>query len=338
MTKQLLIGIDEAGYGPNLGPLTVARSVWRVPSGTGEEQLTRLLSDRFQAKKYSRGGDTIPLGDSKQLYQSGGSLRVLETGLLTMLSQLTAIPSTFCQLQNGWELPQLSTEGSVSSIAMPWYQAAALEALDVPNASSSSSDDQQAWQDELLRLTKLARAELASHDIQLIDLQFVAVREKQFNDVLEKTGSKAHVLAAATMQLVLDAIHRWPDECLHFYCDRQGGRKDYLPMLMNYMPDEWFVQLRADELRSSYRRQRAPDFEIHFSVKGDSFPPTALASMLAKYCRERYMQAFNAYWQLYLPQLRPTAGYPVDALRFRKQILNKAQELQLSPVDWWRNK
>lgn len=338
MSKQLLIGIDEAGYGPNLGPLTVARSVWQVPSGTGEEQLAQLLSVRFQAKNYSRGGDTVPLGDSKKLYQSGGSLRVLEAGLLAMLSQLTAIPSNFFQLQRAWELPQSYTTGAEVPQAMPWYQADALETLELPQINPSAPKDNQAWRDELFRLGKLAQAELASHNVQLLDLRVVVVREQLFNQLLETRGSKAHVLAEATMQLVLDAITRWPAECLHFYCDRHGGRKDYLPMLMNYMPEEWFMQLRADELRSSYRRQRAPDFEIHFSVKGDSFPPTALASMLAKYCRERYMQAFNAYWQQQLPQLRPTAGYPVDALRFRDEILNKAEELRLSPKDWWRNK
>jgi ribonuclease HII len=316
----------------------VARSVWQVPAGTGEEKLTALLADRFQAKKWARGSDKIPLGDSKQLYQSGGSLRVLEAGLLAMLSQLKTLPTNFCEFQKEWELPSVNRNGSASSVAMPWYQDAALELLPVPQPGSAVPDDASAWREELHRLARLVQSELDSLDIRLIDLRVVVVREPQFNHLLEKTGSKAHVLAEATMQLVLDALASWPDACLYVYCDRHGGRKDYLPMLMNYMPDEWFVQLRADELRSSYRRQRSPDFEIHFSVKGDSFPPTALASMLAKYCRERYMQAFNAFWQRQLPQLQPTAGYPVDALRYREQILQLAQQLRLSPSDWWRNK
>ena len=28
-----LIGTDEAGYGPNLGPLVISASVWHVPDG-----------------------------------------------------------------------------------------------------------------------------------------------------------------------------------------------------------------------------------------------------------------------------------------------------------------
>ena len=28
-----LIGTDEAGYGPNLGPLVISATVWQVPDG-----------------------------------------------------------------------------------------------------------------------------------------------------------------------------------------------------------------------------------------------------------------------------------------------------------------
>ena len=34
-----LIGTDEAGYGPNLGPLVVSASVWRVPDDVGGDEL-----------------------------------------------------------------------------------------------------------------------------------------------------------------------------------------------------------------------------------------------------------------------------------------------------------
>ena len=44
-----MIGIDEAGYGPNLGPLAVAATVWRVAeegSGVGGQDVSRGRSDR----------------------------------------------------------------------------------------------------------------------------------------------------------------------------------------------------------------------------------------------------------------------------------------------------
>ena len=32
---QYLLGTDEAGYGPNLGPLVVTATVWEVPDASG---------------------------------------------------------------------------------------------------------------------------------------------------------------------------------------------------------------------------------------------------------------------------------------------------------------
>ena len=33
MSRRILIGTDEAGYGPNLGPLTVTATAWDCPAG-----------------------------------------------------------------------------------------------------------------------------------------------------------------------------------------------------------------------------------------------------------------------------------------------------------------
>ena len=60
--------------------------------------------------------------------------------------------------------------------------------------------------------------------------------------------------------------------------------------------------------------------------------------MLAKYLRERMMESFNAFWQSYFPEIRPTAGYPMDAKRFRAEIESKAIELGLPLEQWWRCK
>ncbi len=39
-----LIGTDEAGYGPNLGPLTISASVWQVADADGGEDLYERLN------------------------------------------------------------------------------------------------------------------------------------------------------------------------------------------------------------------------------------------------------------------------------------------------------
>jgi ribonuclease HII len=61
----------------------------------------------------------------------------------------------------------------------------------------------------------------------------------------------------------------------------------------------------------------AGDADLSFRVKADATSlPVALASMLAKFLREACMDCFNAWWRQRLPALRPTAGYPQDAVRF----------------------
>jgi hypothetical protein len=58
--------------------------------------------------------------------------------------------------------------------------------------------------------------------------------------------------------------------------------------------------------------------------------------MTAKYLRERLMAGVNRYWQSHVDGLEPTAGYPLDAKRFRSQIECKAIELGHVVDDWWR--
>ena len=51
------------------------------------------------------------------------------------------------------------------------------------------------------------------------------------------------------------------------------------------------------------------------------------------------MDGFNAYWCVRgFPGLRPTAGYPVDAWRFRRAIEATASAAGCDPARWWRVK
>jgi ribonuclease HII len=66
----IIIGTDEAGYGPNLGPLVVSATVWESPT----ENLMPIL-----APLKSQG---ISIGDSKKIYHGNQSLVTLEYGVL----------------------------------------------------------------------------------------------------------------------------------------------------------------------------------------------------------------------------------------------------------------
>jgi hypothetical protein len=60
--------------------------------------------------------------------------------------------------------------------------------------------------------------------------------------------------------------------------------------------------------------------------------------MTAKYLRELAMRPFNDFWCARVKDLRPTAGYPMDAHRFRKAIAAEQRKLGIEDRVLWRNR
>lgn len=322
---RIVIGVDEAGYGPNIGPLIVAATAWRVPRKISETQFAQLLEEHFATLPWSEGCQHVPLGDSKQLYNPSAGLRTLEAGLLSLLEQLQHVH------QQQFQGFSCVLERLAHSHGSPWHA------------------DQLAWysklptelpvaiaREEVVRLAEMARGRLLALGIELLAVQASIITESKFNRLVERLGSKGRLLSTVTMELVCGLLNSFTECDVEVFCDRQGGRKKYSCVLLEAMPDEWFDTLDEKPERSSYRRQRAPELKIHFSVGGDSFPPTALASMTAKYLRERLMSAINDFWSEHVVDLKPTAGYPNDARRFRQQIEPVASRLGHALEDWWR--
>ncbi|MDR3233065.1 MAG: hypothetical protein LBT46_05290 [Planctomycetaceae bacterium] len=75
-----IYGTDEAGYGPNLGPLVITVTVWETPA----EDLT------FLAAPLKDAG--ILIADSKKIYHGGQSLSVLENNVLAVLRHIGSCP------------------------------------------------------------------------------------------------------------------------------------------------------------------------------------------------------------------------------------------------------
>jgi hypothetical protein len=73
-------------------------------------------------------------------------------------------------------------------------------------------------------------------------------------------------------------------------------------------------------------------------MKAEACLPVALASMASKYLRELAMRALNDFWGRRLTGLRPTAGYPSDARRFKTDIATVQAELQIDEHVLWRAK
>ena len=118
-------------------------------------------------------------------------------------------------------------------------------------------------------------------------------------------------------------------------------------MLQSAFPDQWLQTIKEGPQECVYRTQfldphdhdavEQTNLEIRFQPKAEErYLPVALASMLAKYLRELFMMQFNAYWKKKLPNLQPTAGYPMDAKRFLDRIKAKMDEEKIPLESVWR--
>jgi len=93
------IGTDEAGYGPNLGPLVVTGTLWKTDDCA--DDLYQLLAPCVADQPPGRNNpdkQSIAIADSKVVYRSK-SIRHLEKSVLTTLSLVSGtVPKTLREL------------------------------------------------------------------------------------------------------------------------------------------------------------------------------------------------------------------------------------------------
>src|SRR5262245_56431937 len=83
-TSVLIVGIDEAGYGPVLGPLIVSATAFEVPRELADGSLWRLLRDSVTTSAKPRDR-RVPIIDSKKLYHRPEGLGALERSALAAI-------------------------------------------------------------------------------------------------------------------------------------------------------------------------------------------------------------------------------------------------------------
>jgi hypothetical protein len=314
-----LIGTDEAGYGPNLGPLVIAASVWRVPDGTMNRDLYELFG-RSVACQTTLERDCLAIADSKQLYRSGGNLAQLERTLLTLLANGQTAPATWRRL-----CEVLCRGARRHRRSLPWdcdFD------VDLPTSFAGTIDS---------NLTACWRQACDATGIRLVALRATLIQPEEFNRAIERYDSKGSLLSNRTLDLVTELIDELEHDPVRVVCDKHGGRNHYGALLQPRFGDRLVRVLDEGRQLSRYdvgTVQRP--IQISFQAGGESFLPSALASMAAKYLRELDMLAFNTFWQRHLPALRPTAGYPGDARRFWDDIRSVQQRLGIDDALLWR--
>ncbi len=336
---RLVLGVDEAGYGPNLGPLVVAVSAWAVDSRLEVLDGLEPFAPEFQAASWTPRSAFVPFGDSKKIYQSGKGLAGLNFALRFFESIFEGKPP---QKRPWFELGQLAQEDLSRVELHPWYRCK-------NPAKGLGRANQVDWNSEAS--CRFAGEKLLKLGVRLIGFRLRVLDEAYFNECVDRLGNKSDVLGHISLELAWKVL----GECMDFhsfkgieiYCDRQGGRRKYAGLLSQTYERSHresqvpFCSVVGESPKTSVYSMRHAGIatSIRFQVHGDSLFPPAAASMVAKWARESLMERFNGYWREVVgPGLKPTAGYAVDAARFARDIEPWITKLAIEKNQWWRRK
>ncbi|QOJ16624.1 MAG: hypothetical protein HRU76_03025 [Phycisphaeraceae bacterium] len=314
-------GIDEAGYGPMLGPLCVACSAFVLRDhdpAAGAPDVWGMVGSTVCRAGEDRSG-RVAIDDSKKLKGANGGavhpLKRLERGVLATM----AAAANGALLESDERL--LHALGAVAP-SRPWYEGV------TPLPAANDADMLRIDAARLNRALAGAAVEPALFAAEIIDAG-------EFNEQLGRFRNKATINFAAAMRLVDRVWRRWPGGHPRIIIDRHGGRTHYREPLQDTFPGAHIAIVAEEDAFSRYRLERDGSMlTITFTAEGESkHLPVALASMIAKYTRELLMARLNRFFRSRVPELKPTAGYVQDGRRFVREIGPVVRSLRIDTND-----
>jgi len=345
----LVVGIDEAGYGPHLGPLVVAAAAIEFPGDAlPYPDLWDALRDHVHKRPGGANGRVV-ICDSKVAYTSRGNLAILERTVLGFLAAGGLGPRSLAELlqatrvrSSAGDAPRFSGDLGMPTACPPdggpllrGHVSRKGDSMPSERRAGPATRDTEPWDNpDALALPLAAGAEdiaaaaehvakgLACLGAAPAGLWTNVAPAARLNRLMNGRRNKAGALFALAADLVAEVQGQWPRDPIHVTMDRHGGRRYYAPLLAGALPMMPVETVEESPAASRYRlvRSAAPmDVTVRSQCETWSLP-TALASMAAKYVRELHMAQLNAYFQSRVPGLRPTAGYGLDAWRFLDDV------------------
>lgn len=317
-----VIGMDEAGYGPNLGPLVVTATVWEVP---GNPKRTKFWNefDGLVVQHAPRTSHEIQIADSKVVHDPNKGVGPLERSVLAAWTMVDGFPATLMDWWSKLALHPLFPVAADRTCAEPWF------------VDTDLNLPQQTSHDEVLGLAAAWSQRCVDKRVHLRAIRSDVVLTRRFNNLTTQHDSKGLALSGISMRLLQDVLPMTAGQPTLVWCDKHGGRNRYDELLQDIAGDAFISRLEEGPEKSRYKIGQT---EICFQTKAEAHLPVALASMVCKYMRESAMELFNQFWQRHHPELKGTKGYPNDALRFKEAIAATQLRLGIDELDLWRNR
>lgn len=295
----ILAGIDEAGFGPILGPLVISSVVFSIDDSLLDADFWQILYKSVSLKRKHLAGRLL-ITDSKKAYSKSLGLKHLQRAVLACLKSLGSEPRTLSQL-----LSRTCPDCLARLKQYAWYEdcdnyVLSADTGDIAIAASVFTDD------------------LDSNKMKLLELQSNCLDVEYYNSMVEKVKNKSSVLFTATSKLIQAAWDRFSQHNLQIVIDRQGGRVHYRKHLQRMFEGLELTILKESQSISSYElREVDRKLRLHFVVGADAkYLPVSLASMASKFLRQLMVDNINRYFAGFHSELKPTAGYFKDGLRF----------------------
>jgi len=363
----VIAGIDEAGYGPLLGPLVVSAVAFDVGShlhfahgghvrnedvtpAAGEDLWTRLAD---VVTRSARDPCRVAVDDSKRLFNQSRGVRHIERTALAFAAAAQGANLPFCPLS----LPgrgrlvreagegEATTEGTPSPYPLPprgrgvirpaTFRSLLRAVADVAEADLDAEPWYRGADFPIPLAADAAQVEAdAARLRQASGARFLGVRSlpvlvAEYNRLVTAHGTKSATLFLKTSALLAALWRDWGERGLIVRVDKHGGRNRYGLLLHQTFFGARVRTLAEGAQESLYTVADGPRrMTIGFYEGGDArHLPVALASIYSKYLRELLMHPFNAWWCERVPGLKPTAGYAADGRRFLRDTAAARRQL-----------
>ena len=302
----VLVGIDEAGFGPILGPLVVSSSTFSLPQHLIKADLWQILNKSVSNRCKHLAGRLL-IADSKKAYSRQKGIKHLERTVLACLKCLCKEPSTLTEL-----LTLLCPDCLERLSDYPWYKEAGSYCLLADEADKEIA-------------SAVLMGDMSLNGIRLLQLRSCCLDVAYYNQMVGSVKNKSRVLFTAISRLIKEAYDNFAGDDLQIIVDRQGGRVYYRTILQRMFPDMELKILSESPAASSYELQaEGKVMRLHFVTAADGkFLPVSLASMMSKYLRQLLVESINLYFAGFHAELKPTAGYWKDGLRFIEDLKTK---------------